>query len=228
MLGINETLPREQRTALYHHANILSDLFHILVTCAPEADHNVTHWLVYQRGSLSNLSGDQMGQHWRAKNNGKLDLPHLILIASAYCADAQKVIDQNETMWFYLMEAQRHLGMCRIAKVWRGQAILAHEMIAREARVANAGRSGSANAKLWHSVRDEAYRLIREEVRKGTRWHSRAEAARAIGPAVQRFLAEQQVQKQFSSESQRNIKISSWLRHMPEAAELFAGRSKKS
>jgi hypothetical protein len=227
VLGLNETLPRERRTAQYHHANILNELFQLLVACAPEADHNIASWLVYQRGSLSDLSGDEMGQHWRAKNSGKLDLPHLILIAAAYCADAQKVINQDEIAWFYLMEAHSHLGMCRVAKAWRGQAIEAREMVAREARAANAGKSGSANAQVWHRVRDEAYRLIREQVRKGARWDSRTEAARAIGPEVQSFLAELQPRKRFSSDSQRDSKISSWLRHMPEATELFPIRPKK-
>lgn len=227
MLGFNETLPREQRTPRYHHTNILSELLQILVACAPEADHNIANWLVYKRGPLSNLSGDEMGQHWRAENNSKLDLPHLILIASAYCADAQKVIDRDEIAWFYLMEAHNHLGMCRTAKAWRGQAIQAREMVAREARAANAGKSGSANAKAWHLVRDEAYRLIREQVRKGTLWESRAEAARTIAPEVQKFLSKLQPPKQFSSSAQRDAKISSWLHHMPEATELFPKRPKK-
>jgi hypothetical protein len=199
----------------------------ILVACAPEADHNIASWLVYQRGQLSDLSGDAMAKHWRAENNGKLDLPHLILIASAYCADAQKVIDRDEIAWFYLMEAQSHLGMCRAAKAWRNQAIEASKMVAREARAANAGKSGSANAKVWHCVRDEAYRLIREQVTKGVRWDSRAEAARAIGLEVQKFLANLQPLRQFASDSQRDSKISSWLRDMPEAAELFPPRPKK-
>lgn len=226
MIGFHETLPRDQRTPQYHHTNILGDLLQILAACAPEADRNVLRWLVYQRGPLSNLSGDEMGQHWRAENNGKLDLPHLALITSAYCSDAQKVMDQGEITWFYLMEAQRHLGMCRAAKAWRGQSDQVLEMVAREARAANARKSGTANANIWHSVRDEAYRLIRDRARGGAHWESRAEAARAIGPEVQAFLATLRG-KQFSTESQRDVKISSWLRHMPEAAELFSHRPKK-
>lgn len=228
MIGFHEKLPREQRCPQYHCTNIQNELFQILIACAPEADPEMASMLVYHRGPLNQLSGDAMGQHWRAENNGKLDLPHLVLIASAYCADAAKVIDQDELAWFYLMEAQHHLGMCRASKAWRGQSEKAHEMIAREARAANAGKSGSANAKVWHQVKDAAYRLIREEVRKGTRWDSRAEAARAIGPKVQEFLATQKPPRNFSSDAQRNNRISLWLGQMPEADKLFPPPPKKS
>lgn len=227
MIGFHETLPHGERTPQYHHTNILSELLNALAASAPEADRNILRWLVYHRGPLGDLTGDQMGQHWRAENNGKLDLPHMALIASAYCADAQKAMDEGEAAWFYLMEAQHHLGMCRAAKAWRGQSEQVRELVAREARSANASKSGSTNANVWHRVRDEAYRLIRERTHGGARWASRAEAARAIGAEVQAYLATLQTGKRFSTESERDVKISSWLRYMPEAAELFPSRPKK-
>lgn len=227
MIGFHETLPREQRTARYHHDNILNELLQTLAACAPDADHDLLRWLVYQRGPLSGLSGDAMGQHWRAENDGKLGLPHLVLIASAYCADAFNVIEQKDTAWPYLMEGQRHLGMCRAAKAWRGQSDQARAMVAREARAAHAGNSGAANARIWHGVRDEAFRLVRERARDGARWDSRAEAARDIGPQVQAFLAKQHPGKRFASEAQQEIQIASWLGEMPEATSLFPPLPKK-
>jgi len=228
VIGFHETLPREQRTERYHHDNILNELLQTLAACAPDADHDLLRWLVYRRGTLDGFSGDAMGQHWRAENKGKLDLPHLVLIASAYCADAFKGIDQEGTAWPYLMEAQRHLGMCRAAKAARGQSDQARAMVAREARAAHAGNSGAANARIWHCVKDEAFRLIRERVRDGARWDSRAEAARAIGPQVQAFLTKLYPGRRFSSKTQQEIQIASWLGDMPEAASLFARPPKKS
>lgn len=222
MIGFQKTLPRVQRTPQYYYTNILGDLFQILAACAPEADRDILRWLVYQRGPLTALSGDEMGQYWRNENNGKLDLPHLAMIASAYCADAHNVMDRAEIAWLYLMEAQRHLGMCRAATAWRGQSDLVLEFVAREARAENARKSGVAKAKISQPAKDEAYRLIRERARDGTRWASSSEAARAIGPEIQAFLDTLQPRRRFT-----DSRISLWLRAMPEAEELFSLPSKK-
>ena len=123
------------------------------------------------------------------------------------------------------MDAYLYLGMAKTGATSSAQVERLRADVARDALSTHARQSAAANADPWGKAKCEAMKLIRKRVSAGERWATSSEAARAIAPEVDKFLT-QHSPKRFQSSTQRNITIAKWLRKMPEAAELFASKSR--
>lgn len=171
--------------------------------------------------------GDAIVSLVKRKFEGKFGLFHLIQISCAFCiqARAADALSEGPLARSYLMDAYLYLGMAKTGATSSAQVERLRVEVAKDTLTTHARQSAAANVDPWGKAKDEAMKLIRKRAFAGERWETPSEAARAIAPEVDNFLMQHSA-KRFQSSKQRNVTIAKWLRTMPEAAELFASKSR--
>lgn len=227
MLRSHTTPPREAWTLQYLCGVALEELLQIFLASSPELDREVFMQKIYYPLRTMEAGGDAIVGLVKRKFEGKFDLFHLIQISCAFCIQAQAAdaLREGPLARSYLMDAYLYLGMAKTSATSSAQVERLRVDVARYTRSTHARQSAAANADPWGKAKDEAMKLIRKRASAGERWATPSEAARAIDPEVDNFL-KQHSTKRFQSSRQRNVTIAKWLRKMPEAAELFASKSR--
>jgi len=227
MLRSQATGPREQWTLQYLCAMALEELLQIFLASSPESDRAVFMQKIYHPIRRLEAGGDAIVSFLKSENEGKFSLDHLIQISCAFCIQAQAAdaLRKEPLARSYLMDAYLYLGMAKTGATSSAQVELLRAAVAKDALSTHARQSASVNADPWDKAKGEAMKLIRERASAGERWATPSEAARAVAAEVEKFLT-QQSQRRFQSSKQRNVTVATWLRKMPEAAELFASLAK--
>lgn len=227
MLRSHTTPPREEWTLQYLCGSALEELLQICSASSPEFDREVFMQKIYYPLRKMEVGGDALVRLVKRKFDGKFNLFHLIQISCAFCIQAQAAdaLRDEPLARSYLMDAYLYLGMAKTGATSNAQVERLRADVARDSLSTHARQSAAANADPWGKAKCEAMKLIRKRVSAGERWSTSSEAARAIAPDVDKFLT-QHSQKRFQSLTQRNVTIAKWLRKMPEAAELFASKSR--
>lgn len=227
MLRPHTTLPREEWTLQYLCGVALEELLQIFLASSPELDEEVFMQKIYYPLRTMQAGGDAIVSLVKRKFEGKFGLFHLIQISCAFCiqARAADALSEGPLARSYLMDAYLYLGMAKTGASSSAQVERLRVEVAKDTLSTHARQSAAANAGPWGKAKDEAMKLIRKRAFAGERWETPSEAARAIAPEVDNFLT-QHSPKRFQSSQQRNVTIAKWLRTMPEAAELFASKSR--
>lgn len=219
------TVPREQRTLPYFLDQIKEHLFQIFVHYKPTADRDFFEKNICAPAMFENRGGDNMVVFLNKRNDGKINLIHMIIISCAYCAQAADANEKGLLAWTYLMDAQYYRSMAVVAMDHQPNVEHMRQEKAREALTVNAQNSVSVRVDPWQKTKDEAMRLIRELANSGEHWRNSKQAARVIAEQVQKFLETQSPKKRFQSAEQRDTTIAKWLKKMPEASLLFSRTS---
>ena len=227
MLSSHTTPPREEWTLQYLCGAALEELLQIFLASSPELDREVFMQKIYYPLRTMEAGGDAIVSLVKRKFEGQFHLSHLIQISCAFCIQAQAAdaLHDEPLARSYLMDAYLYLGMAKTGATSSAQVERLRADVARDALSNHARQSAAANADPWVKAKGEAMKLIRKRASAGERWATPSEAAWVIAPEVDKFLT-QHSQRRFQSSKQRNVTIATWLRKMPEAAELFASKSR--
>ncbi|MCX4146887.1 MULTISPECIES: hypothetical protein [Paraburkholderia] len=150
-----------------------------------------------------------------------------MLVACAYYAQSLKASRDNDLglAWSYMSDACYWAGVIQpIQTIYK-----LREDTIQATRINGASNAGKASAKKKYEASiDVAYRLAREMRPKEKGWKSRLHAAKTIKDKVRAFSIENKDSTTPLSEHEVLNTVYGWLDNMPDAAELFPKKPKKS
>lgn len=164
--------------------------------------------------------GDNIIDEYKANEltDKSKDTPYApILISCAYFSQALTAMKngKRELAWSYMTDASYWCGVLLASQDL--EELRVKTIDATKKNTAKQGGIARAEVK-YGKLKEEAYRLAKDECPKGKGWQSRSQAARTITPKMLEFSINQ---KEPLSDHQAGKTIYEWLKDMPESDKYF-------